>query len=121
YVSLDNGLREGVRYAVVGGYDPTPQYWQCDAIRDQIVTRAIDSGIQPTDITVSYDNGDPNSASLGSCAANTTGSTPLRNGYRVVISLGVYVHFLTPFMKTLWPSGLLVQLKSGRSVFPVGF
>src|SRR5258707_9643989 len=99
YVSLYNGLREGIRYASVGGYTDPPQFYQCNAIRDQIITRAILSGIRRTDITVQYDNGDINSP-IGSCLVDDTGTVALQNGYRVIINIDVTVPFLTPFMKT---------------------
>ncbi len=122
YVALNNGLREGLRYASVGGYGTTPQYFQCDAIRNEIITRAGSSGIQPGNITIQYDMGDPNNMltnNLGSCPSNTV--VTLNNGYRVVIDVNVTVHFLTPLVSAFAPGGMVIHLNGARSVYPQGF
>src|SRR5260221_8175300 len=92
YVSLYNGLREGIRYASVGGYTDPPQFYQCNAIRDQIITRAILSGVKRSDITIQYDIGDPNyimNPPLGSCFVDSIANVTLQNGYRVNINIDV--------------------------------
>ncbi len=121
YVSLYNGLREGIRYGSVAGYSDPGQFYQCNAIRDQIITRAILSGVQRSNIIVEYDNGDPNSPPLGSCLVDSTGNVILQNGYRVLINIDVTVPFLTPFMKTFATGGMEIKLTAARTIFPTGF
>ena len=133
YVSLDNGLREGLRYASVTGYSGTAQYCQLAAIQNVVIAQAGLSGVQSNNIDVTYDHGDPGTTLfLGTCPG-LSDSTTLSNGDRVVVEIGcpptplpcahipMYVHFLTPFISTFAPQGMLVHLKSARSIFPVGF
>src|SRR5258707_4776899 len=123
YVSLYNGLREGIRYASVGGYTDPPQFYQCNAIRDQIISRAILSGVRRTDITIQYDIGDPNytvNPPKGSCPVDSTGNVALENGYRVNIYIDVTVPFLTPFMKTFATGGIVIKLTAPPTPFPTG-
>ena len=121
YVSLYNGLREGARFASVSGYTSTAQYYQCDNIRKEIMTRALFSGIQPGNITITYDNGNPGAAAVGTCPVGSTGSVALNNGYRVVIDVSVNVKFITPFIQTFARGGMTINLRSARTVFPNGF
>jgi Flp pilus assembly protein TadG len=120
YTQLWNGLREGLRYASVTGFGVTPQYYQCDAIRQQIVGRAGFSGVKASNITVTYDNGEPGHV-LGSCpAGGAVSTTSLNTGNRVVVEVNVEVPFLTPFIRALAPQGMAVRLRAARSLYPGG-
>ncbi len=129
YAELWNGLREALRYASVAGYTTPPQYFQCDAIRTMIVQNAGTSGIQPSDITIKYDKGDPNNPLLSpllvypdDCPAGGNAAvSSLENGYRIEINVSVNVPFLTPLLKPFAPDGLLIQIHGARSIYPYGF
>lgn len=140
YAQLQNSLREALRYGSVPGYDATPQYILCDGIRQRIIDLAPFSGVQPGNINVTYDDGRPvtsdTTLQVGTCPAggaytpNATyvpyGKTlpepqpAILAGHRVVIVIDVNVHFLTPFIHTLAPSGMQIQLGASRTIFPGG-
>jgi Flp pilus assembly protein TadG len=140
YAQLQNSLREALRYGSVPGYDATPQYVQCDGIRQRILDLAPLSGVQHANIGITYDDGRPASADatlqVGACPAGGTytanaGYVPygetlpqpqvvILAGHRVVISIDVNVHFLTPFIHSLAPSGMQIQLGASRTIFPEG-
>ncbi|MCC7209638.1 MAG: pilus assembly protein [Anaerolineae bacterium] len=140
YAQLQNSLREALRYGSVPGYDATPQYVQCDGIRQRIIDLAPFSGVRAANISVTYDDGRPvttdNTLLVGACpaggsySANTayvpfgeTTAQPrlvIRAGDRVVIGIDVNVRFLTPFIHTLAPSGMHIQLGASRTIFPDG-
>jgi Flp pilus assembly protein TadG len=131
YSQLYNGLREGLRYGSVTGYSGTAQYKQCDNIRKRIMEQANMSGVKASDITITYDNGDP-ATGIGTCPAggsvSITGSraadpcppTDFCNGDRVVVDVNVNVQFLTPFMRPFLPAGMNFQLKASRTIYPSG-
>jgi Flp pilus assembly protein TadG len=128
YSQLYNGLREGLRYGSVSGYDATAQYLQCDTIRNQIMTLAGMSSVQATNITVTYDNGDPNTVK-GSCPvggpAKDTSNVAMTNdsiqlGDRVYIDVNVDVQFLTPFIKAFAKNGMNMHLRAARTIYPNG-
>ncbi len=61
----------------------------------------------------------------GSGTPRNRGAHPLTgqkvyNGDRVVIEVNVNVQFLTPFFKSMVPSGLNMKFRTARSVFPGG-
>lgn len=140
YAQLQNSLREALRYGSVPGYDATPQYVQCDGIRQRIMDLAPFSGVRPEHITVTYDDGRPAgldaALQVGACPAGgnytaNAGYIPFGEtlpqpqlsilaGHRVVISIDVNVHFLTPFIHTLAPSGMQIALGASRTIFPDG-
>src|SRR5258707_803770 len=79
YSQLYNGLRDGLRYASVPGFNSaSPQYKDCNGIKAEIVNQAGLSGITVGEITVGYDDGNP-ATPLTACPATRTG------GDRVVI------------------------------------
>ena len=121
YSQLYNGLREGLRYGSVTGYSGTAQYVQCDGIRDRITTLASMSGVKAADITITYDNGDPNTA-LGSCPVGgpVDTSRDLAQGDRVYIDVNVNVQFLTPFIKAFARGGMNMHLRAARTIYPDG-
>jgi hypothetical protein len=130
YAQLYNALREGLRYGSVPGFGATPQYYQCDAIRQHIITVASASGIQAANITVTYDTGDP-AATLGPCPAGQASATvgtntavnisrDVKSGDRLFIDLNINVQFLSPFLKPFAPSGIPIHLRAARSLFPDG-
>ncbi len=135
YSQLYNGLREGLRYGSVTGYDVTAQYRQCDGIRQKIRELANVSGVTDGDIGITYDTGDPATA-IGTCPSglpvSITGDrfthpcpTPLLptnfcNGDRIVIRIDITVPFLTPVIRPLLPGGLTFSLVAARSIYPGG-
>jgi hypothetical protein len=140
YSQLYNGLREGLRYGSVPGYEEVPQYYQCDTIRNRITTLANMSGIQASDINIYYDDGRPftgatDANTVGDCngssfSKNTgyvdiggtayTSGRELQIGDRIFIDINVNVQFLTPFLKALVPSGINLHFRAARSVYPSG-
>jgi len=131
YSQLYNGLREGLRYGSVTGYTGTAQYKQCDTIRKRIMDQANMSGVKASDITITYDNGDP-AKGIGNCPAGGPVSiTGIRasdpcppsdfcNGDRVVVDVTVSVQFLTPVIRPFLPGGMTFQLKAARTIYPSG-
>jgi len=137
YSQLYHSLREGVRFASVPGVDATPQYKQCDAIRQRVIEMAGWAGLKPSDIVVIYDDGRSittgNKEQVGTCAAGTTfaknsthlgtdgsGQRDLVAGDRVLIYINKNVSFLTPFLSVLAPTGVNMQLNAARSLYPNG-
>ncbi len=170
YSQLFNGLREGTRYGSVAGFGTTPQFEDCQGIRDRVVAMAGFahlSAASAVDITIWYDDGrdiddssenpvaynvsprpneevgwcdgsyvydattpsndqgvntnykcqpDPNVS--GSCS--TAGARPIENGDRINIRIQKNIQFLTPFLRSGWPSGLPMDVQSARSIFPSG-
>ncbi len=126
YAQLYNALREGLRYGSVPGFTTPQQYYQCDAIRQKIRDVANASGIQASNITITYDTGDP-AQSIGPCPAGhasaiigTDISRPIRSGDRLFIDLNINVQFLSPFLKPIVPNGIPIHLRAARSLFPDG-
>lgn len=131
YSQLYNGLREGLRYGSVTGYSGTAQYKQCDAIRKRITDQANMSGVKASNITITYDTGDP-AKGIGTCpaggpvsmtgtrAADPCPSTGFCNGDRVVVDVIVTVQFLTPVVRPFLPNGMTFQLQAARTIYPSG-
>lgn len=127
YAQLYNGLREGLRYGSVPGFTTPYQYYQCDAIRQKIRDVANASGIQASNITITYDNGDPTIPPLGSCPAGHASAIigtdipgEIKAGDRLFIDLNINVQFLSPFLKPIVPNGIPIHLRAARSLFPDG-
>ncbi len=136
YSQLYNGLREGLRFGSVTGYDVTAQYRQCDGIRQKIRELANVSGVTDGNIGITYDTGDPATA-IGTCPSglpvSITGErlapkpcqTALHNpdfcnGDRIVIRIDITVPFLTPVIRPFLPGGMTFSLVAARSIYPGG-
>jgi hypothetical protein len=146
FAQLFNGVREGVRYGSVPGFDATKQYVNCSGIRARIVDMAGFSGIKnsTSDISIWYDDGRPfdtttsPNSKVGTCdsayvGTPTSSANPykaqgsstatlrnVQNGDRIVVSVSVKLHFLTPFINALAPDGISVSFTTARSIFPDG-
>src|SRR5262249_22604513 len=122
FSQLYNGVREGVRYGSVTGFNAAlQQYIDCDGIRSTITRNSGFSGIKAATISITYDDGRPGSQ-VGSCPAGgsysatspftaedgtvySTGRS-VQNGDRVVISVNVNLRFLTPLIRSFAPTGI---------------
>jgi len=139
YNQLFNALREALRYGSVPGYDSTPQYIQCDAIRKQITDLANLSHIAASNITITYDDGRPatdDTYIVGTCpiggsftanaayvppgAVVAAPQTTVNSGNRIVINIDVNVPFLTPLIRTFASGGIRMQFQAARTIFPDG-
>jgi Flp pilus assembly protein TadG len=138
FSQLYNALREGTRYGSVPGFDTLSQIKNCSGIKSQITTYAGFSGVKAANITVWYDDGRAVADdTLGTNQNNVVGScdsawgyngsySPVRNpqdvnnGDRIVIDVNVNVQFLTPFIRAFAPNGVIMHLRSARSIFPYG-
>ncbi len=125
YVQLNNGLREGLRYGSVAGFNATNQYRDCASIYGRIKSTAPWARIQDSDIVVYYDNGystGPSDAAnvSGTCTLPGPYAGTLTNGQRIVIQVNPTVGFMTPFFRTLWPGGLQFTFRGGRTIYPTG-
>ena len=121
YNQIFNALREGLRYASVPGTNAAyKQYTACDAMRSYLVSQAGLVGVKASDITVTYDNGNP-STTVGTCPAGTnTPTVTIANGNRIFIEVKGNIHFLTPFFQVFATNGFNIDLKGSRSIFPDG-
>jgi Flp pilus assembly protein TadG len=142
FSQLYNGMRESVRYGSVVGFPATgqpAQYLDCDGIRKLAIAQASFTGVKATDITVEYDDGRTNTGTthsrVGTCPAggaftqdstyipqggSTASPRNVQNGDRIIVTVDVNLHFLTPFIRAFAPSGIQVSFKTDRSVFPGG-
>ncbi len=125
YTQLYNGLREGLRYGSTRSFvDGSPNYYDCDGIRQRIITLAGTSGVQIGNISLSYDNGD-STVNVGNCPPGA-GFIPgplgrqVQNGDRLVITIDRNVPFLTPIIANFAKSGIRMYFKAARTLYPDG-
>jgi len=57
YSQVYNGLREGVRYGSVSGFNATPDYKNCQGIYDTLAQRAFYARVDQTKVHIWYDFG----------------------------------------------------------------
>ena len=85
YMAVDTASREAARYgsgtADSGG--STPQYLDCDGIRNIAMDFGAPAGVEASDITITYDEG-PGGAAIGSCPV---GIGDLESGDRIVVQV----------------------------------
>lgn len=113
YSAVSAGAREGARFGSVAGQGAaTPNYLNCNAIRDAVRNSAgalidLDDGM----ISISYDHGD-NEFPVGSCGS--VAGNQLGPGDRIVVTVTATLEPITPF--GLGP--LPISFSSARGLFP---
>jgi len=137
YVQLYNGLREGLRYGSVTGWDANnPQYYNCAGIQQRIVNFDPTANWQVTSVTIAYDAGDGSTqvgtcsplssangfvaCSSGNCVFPARSTAAVQEDDRIVITINVTIHYLTPIIATFIPNGLPMTFEAARTVYPNG-
>ena len=106
FVAVTSASREAARYGSsvedIGG--GIPRYADCAGIRNEASTLGNLVGIQPTQISITYDSdpvitgGTPSSTSLGSCPVGGTGLTSVDLGARIVVQVEANYAPLVPIV-----------------------
>ena len=98
YSSVATASREAARYASASGRSPrnVPYYQDCTGMRAAAQRMGILVGINPNNVTISYDHGPNTGNPFGTCPAGTSTSAVIANlGDRVIIQvLAQYQPFL---------------------------
>lgn len=98
YSSVATASREAARYASASGRSPrnVPYYQDCTGMRAAAQRMGILVGINPNDISISYDHGPNTGNPFGTCPSGSSTSTVAANlGDRVIIQvLAQYRPFL---------------------------
>lgn len=99
YAATMTASREAARYgsAVGGASSGVPRYLDCSGMRNAAGTLGSIAGIQESDITITYDDGDPTHI-LGSCPVGGVGSTWEGLGTRVNVTVSTDYKPIVPLV-----------------------
>jgi len=88
YVAVTASSREAARYGSAIGTVPGggPRYQDCDGMRAAAMRIGSLAGLQPVDITITYDSG-PSTSTSGTCPVGGQGPFDLDLGSRVVVNV----------------------------------
>lgn len=120
YSSVATASREAARYASASGYSPrlfngrpVPYYQDCIGIVAAAQRMGILVGINPSDITISYDHGPNTGNPFGTCPTGNVGSATANLGDRVVIQVLAQYR---PFLGLLRLPAFPVQSQTARTI-----